>query len=154
PGLAQLSDRHEHLGDALVESTGVLALVTIPIPLGIALVATDLVPLFLGAQWLPTIEILQPLCVAAAITGLGTTSRLAYLALGRSPLPAVAAVLRVLLLAALLAAVAPSYGVVGVAYAVAGVSAALVIFDYGLTSRFLRIRIRRFVAVVWRPVTA
>ena len=131
-----------------------LALLTIPIPLGIALVATDLVPLFLGAQWQPTVAILQPLCVAAAITGIGTNSRLAYLALDRSHLPAIAAALRVVLLLALLAIVAPSHGVVGVAYAVAGVSSALVVVDYLLSSRLLGIDVRRFLAVVWRPVTA
>ena len=65
-----------------------------------------------------------------------------------------AAVLCVALLAALLAAVSPSYGVVGVAYALAGVSAVLVVVDYLLTSRLLRIDVRRFLAVIWRPVTA
>jgi hypothetical protein len=34
------------------------------------------------------------------------------------------------------------------------VSCALVVVDYALTSRLLRIDVRRFVAVVWRPVAA
>jgi len=37
---------------------------------------------------------------------------------------------------------------------VAGVSCAMVVVDYALTSRLLRIDVRRFLAVVWRPVTA
>lgn len=154
PGFAQISDRREHLGDALVESTGMIALLTIPIPLGIALVANDLVPLFLGEQWQPIVAILQPLCIAAAITGVGTNSRLAYMALDRPHLPALAASIRVVLLLVLLEVVAPSHGVVGVAYAVAGVGSALVAVDYLLSSRILKIDVRRFLAVVWRPVTA
>jgi O-antigen/teichoic acid export membrane protein len=154
PGLAQITDRRERLGDVLVESTGMLALLTLPMPLGIALVANDLVPLFLGAQWQPMVSVLQPLCIAASFAALGTNSQLAYMALNRSHLAAVASLVRVLLLLLLLVIVAPSYGVVGVAYAVAGVSCAMVVSDYALSSRLLKIDARRFLAVVWRPVTA
>jgi lipopolysaccharide exporter len=154
PGLAQIADRRERLREVLVESTGMLALLTVPIPLGIALVAEDLVPLFLGAQWLPTIQVLQPLCIAGSFAALGTNSQLAYLALNRSHLAAISGSLRALILLALLLVVSPAYGVVGVAYAVAGVSCVMTIADYVLTPRLLHIAISRFLAVVWRPVAA
>jgi PST family polysaccharide transporter len=154
PGLAQITDRREQMSSVLVESTGMLALLTLPIPLGIALVANDLVPLFLGAQWQPMIGVLQPLCIAASFSALGTNSQLAYMALNRSHLAAVASLVRVLLLLVLLPVVAPPFGVVGVAYMVAGVSGAMVIADYALSSRVLKIGAGRFLAVIWRPVTA
>ena len=154
PGLAQIADRHERLGDVLVESTGMLALLTMPIPLGIALVADDLVPLFLGVRWEATVALLQPLCVAAAITALGTNSQLAYMALNRSHLAALSAMIRLLVLLVLLTGIAPAYGLAGIAYALVGLNCAMLIADYAMSPRFLNIDPTRFLAVAWRPVTA
>jgi O-antigen/teichoic acid export membrane protein len=154
PGLAQVADERDRLGRVLVESTGLLALLTVPIPLGIALVADDFVPLFLGTQWQPAIELLRPLCIAGSVAALGTNSQLALMAINRSHLSAVGASLRALILLAVLLAVAPAFGVVGVAYAVAGVTCVMAVADYALASRLLGITARSFIAVVWRPVAA
>ncbi len=154
PGLAQVAGRHARVGDILVESTGVLALLTLPIPLGIALVAEDLVPLFLGAQWGPTVTALPPLCVAAAASALGTNSQLAYMALNRAHLTAITTAGRLLLLAVLLIAVPASHGIVGVAYAVAAANCVTLVADHALTARILGIGAGRFVAAIWRPVAA
>jgi PST family polysaccharide transporter len=154
PGLAQVADQRERLASVLVESTGMLALLTVPIPLGIALIANDLVPLFLGMQWQPTVEMLRPLCVAGSVAGIATNSQLALMALNRSHLTAIGASLRAILLLTVLLVVSPVYGAVGVAYAVASVTCTMAIADYALASRLLGIRAGRFIAVVWRPVIA
>jgi len=153
PGLAQIADRRQRLAEVMVESTGMLALLSLPIPLGIALVADDFVPLFLGARWEPLIPVLQPLCVAGAVAALGTNSSLALFALNRSHLAAVAATIRLLALALLLA-FAAGRGVVAVAYALAGMSCIILVADYTMSARVLLIDVGRFVAVTWRPVTA
>lgn len=154
PSLTQIAHQPERLRNVLVQTTGMLALLTIPIPLGIALVAEDLVPLFLGSQWQPTVLLLQPLCLAVTVSALGTNSQLAYVALNRAYLTAVAAFARVLLLLALLLSVPSSYGAVGVAYAVAAASFIMLIADYALASRILRIRAGSLLRAAWRPVTA
>jgi lipopolysaccharide exporter len=154
PGLAQIVHQPARLADVLVRCTGMLALLTLPIALGLALVADDLVPLVLGAQWHPTISLLQPLCVGGAITALGTNSHLAYMALNRSHLAALAAALRALLLLALLLAVSPTCGAIGAAYAIAGMACFMTIIDYALAPRLLGIAVARFLAVVWRPLVA
>ncbi len=141
------------MGDVLVESAGMLALLTLPIPLGIALVADDFVPLFLGPQWQPMIDVLRPLCIAASVSALGTNSQLALLALNRSHITAAAASIRLAVLALLLSLAAP-HGVVGVAYAIAGMSGVSLAADYALSARVLHIAPRRFLGVVWRPVSA
>jgi O-antigen/teichoic acid export membrane protein len=76
------------------------------------------------------------------------------MALNRSHLAAIATAARALLLFGLLVAVAPTYGVVGVAYAVAGLNGAMVAVDYAMSSRLLKIDTRRFLEAVWRPATA
>lgn len=154
PGLATLSDRRDRVTDILVESTGMLALLTLPISLGIALVADDLVPIFLGAQWQPAIGVLQPLAVAASITSISTNSQLAYMALNRPHLAAITGSLRLLVLLAAFATITPLHGLDAMAYAVAGASSLMIVVEYALVSRILAIDARRFSAVVWRPIVA
>ena len=154
PGLARVVDAHENLTRALVETTGLMALVTLPIPLGIALVADDLVPLFLGPQWLPTIALLKPLCIGGSVAALGTNSQLAYLALNRPHLVAMQAWIRASLMLVLLVLFTPTHGVIGVAYAVASLTSATVIADYLISCHLLRMSRLRFLAAVWRPVCA
>jgi hypothetical protein len=58
------------------------------------------------------------------------------------------------LLCAVLAIVPSAFGIVGIACAVAGVGFLILVADYAFTARVLRIDFSRFVAAVWRPVTA
>ena len=154
PGLSQVANHRERMASILVESTAMLALLTLPMPLGIALVAADIVPLFLGNQWGVTVALLQPLALAAAINAISTNSSLAYMATNRSYLTALAGGARLLLVIALLAALTPRFGLAGVAYAAAIASALVVSVEYALSSRLLGIPHWRFVAAVWRPVAA
>lgn len=154
PGLAHIAGQPAKLTAALVESTGMLALISLPIPLGISLVAADLVPLFLGAQWQSLVPILQVLCVGAAFSTIGTNSHLAYLVFNRAYLTAGADVIRLAMLVPALIVIAPVHGVVGVASAIAAINAVLVVADYAISTRILRVAAGRFLAVVWRPVVA
>ena len=58
------------------------------------------------------------------------------------------------MLVVLLAVVAPWYGVLGVAYAIAGVVFVGTLADYALVSVVLNIDARKLVAAVWRSVAA
>ena len=152
PGIAQIADHDERTRDVLVGATGVLALVALPIPIGIALVAQDLVPLWLGVQWQPSIPLLPPLCIAAAAATLSTNSQLAYMASDRPHLTAITALIRLGLLALLLGAFGREAGLGGIANIVAGVAIAALVIDYLLAARLLHIATRRFLAVIARPV--
>ncbi len=153
PGLAEIAERRHRLREVLVESTGMFALLTMPIPLGIALVAEDFVPLFLGLRWQPIVGVLQPLCIAASVSAIGTNSQLALMATNRSNLTAFAALARLIVLA-LFVMLGASHGVTGIAYAVATVNCVMLIADYTLSARVFDIAARRFVAVVGRPIAA
>jgi O-antigen/teichoic acid export membrane protein len=154
PGLSKVSASGDAMNSVLVESTAVIALLTFPVPLGIALVAPDLVPLFLGGQWGATVALLQPLAFAAAVTAIDTNSGLAYMATNRPYLTAIGGVVRLIILCALIAALKPRFGLTGVAYAAAAGSVMIVVTDYALSRRLLGIRAMEFGRVVWRPVVA
>jgi O-antigen/teichoic acid export membrane protein len=82
------------------------------------------------------------------------TLQLAYLVSNRAYLTAASDVIKLLLLLPAMIAVVPTYGVVGVAYAIAAINGAMVAADYVLSPRILRIEAGRFVAAVRRPVVA
>ena len=152
PGLAHVAGNREHLAAMLVAATGVMALLTLPVPIGLALVAPDLVPLFLGAQWTDAIALLQPLCLAAAVGAFSTNSQLAYLASSRSHIAASASTIRLVLLLPALAAVAPTFGAVGVAWVLFGVNAAMLVADYGFGRAILGLPVRGLLDAIHRPL--
>jgi O-antigen/teichoic acid export membrane protein len=154
PVVSQMSGRADRIGDVLVGATGMFSLLTLPVSLGIALVAADFVPLFLGSKWVSAVGILQPLCIAAAIQALDTNGHIAYMATNRAHLAAAAGFVRLLLMVALMAAFVPHLGAAGVAYAIAASSGLLLLGDYVVTPRVLGVRTRSFLAVVWRPLVA
>jgi O-antigen/teichoic acid export membrane protein len=152
PGLAHVADQRDELRDMLIASTGVMALLTLPVPIGLALVAPDLVPLFLGSQWTSAIDLLQPLCLAAAIGALSTNSQLAYLASSRSHLAAIASTVRLLLLLPALFVVAPAYGAAGVAWVLVAVNGLMLGADYAFGRAMLGLPLRRLVEAIHRPL--
>ncbi len=154
PGLVHEGTDRQRLQAALVEATGVMALLTLPIPLGIALVAADLVPLVLGARWTDAVDVLQVLGLAAALGTLGSSSHLGYLVIGRASLAAAGAVGQLLVVAPLLYVFVPSRGPVGAAMAVASATAVALIVDYAVARRVLGLDLRALAMVVYRPVIA
>ena len=151
-GLAQLATTPARLKPALVEATGMFALLTLPIPLGIALVAHDLVPLFLGPQWEPMVGLLQILCVASAAFAIATNSHLVFVVQNRAYLTAASEGMRLVVVVLAILVVGTSNGVEVIAYAIAVANAVNVVGDYVLSSRLLGIPIGRFGKAVWRPV--
>ena len=152
PGFAQLATDPSRLKAALVEATGMFALLTLPLPLGIALVAPDLVPVFLGTQWEPMVRLLQILCLASAPFAVATSSHLVFVVQNRSYVTAASETLRLLVVVAAIFLFGIPNGVEGVACAILAANAVNLGGDYFFSSRLLGIPTRRFVAAVWRPV--
>jgi O-antigen/teichoic acid export membrane protein len=154
PGLAKLAGEPERLRAALVESTGVLALLSLPLPLGLTLLAPDLVPLLFGEKWLPMVPVLQVLSVSGTLSALFTNSHLLLLIVNKPQLLLVVTVLRLLVVAPVALLLVPAQGPIGAAYAILASVIATLVADYLLCSWRLGIAPRRFVAALWRPVLA
>jgi O-antigen/teichoic acid export membrane protein len=67
---SKVSKDKELVGYYVVKSTAILALVLFPVFLGIAAVAPNLVPLFLGDKWVAAIIPLQVICIVQMINAL------------------------------------------------------------------------------------
>ncbi|MGH7300966.1 MAG: lipopolysaccharide biosynthesis protein, partial [Candidatus Rokuibacteriota bacterium] len=63
PVFAKLQHDREHLAAHFLKISKFLAIVSLPVQLGLALVAPDLIPLLLSPNWLPMIVPFQILCV-------------------------------------------------------------------------------------------
>ncbi len=70
PGFAKLRDEQERLRRGYLKALGAVATVTIPLGLGIAVVAEEIVYLILGAQWAPAIALLQIFAIFATFRAL------------------------------------------------------------------------------------
>ena len=154
PGFAKIAHEGDRLRAALLDATGILSLVALPVPLGIALTAADAVPLVLGEKWLPIVPVLQILGIGGAVAALSTNGHLVLHALNKPHLVTLVAALRFGVLAPLAFMLIPPYGPIGAAYALLGATGMVLAAEYSLSTWRLAIAPQRFIAVVWRPLVA
>lgn len=154
PGLAQMASDRGDLARGFKESLGLIVLVTLPVPVGIGLVAAPLVRLFLGPDWVAVVPVLEVLAVAGAINTLATSSHLVYWTINRPGITAALSGLRLALLVPLLLWLVDAYGVIGAAWALAASLLAILVVDYAVILRVLSLQMPELVARIWRSVTA
>ena len=154
PGLARVAADRPRLAMALVETSGHIVIVALPLSLGLALTAADLVPLMLGENWQAAVPFVAVLGFAAAVSALGSSSFLGFVVTGRPYVTAWAGVARLALLAPLAFLLVGRHGAIGAAYAVLLCDAMAVLVDYLFSARLLGIRLSRLLAVIWRSLLA
>jgi O-antigen/teichoic acid export membrane protein len=84
PAFSQLSDDRERMADIWIRATRLVALVSVPALVGLAIVAPDFVEVVLGPRWTVVIPVIQVLTVVGLIQSLQTLSGEVLLALGRA----------------------------------------------------------------------
>jgi PST family polysaccharide transporter len=114
PVLTKLRDDSGAVESGLAKSLRVLALVTIPIGVGIALTSKDFVATFYGAEWAPTAEVMPLIALYSVVVSITFVCGDAYKAMGRPGILATMGAARIpLALICLLLVV--SHGIVWVA---------------------------------------
>ena len=83
PGFAKVASDPNALARMYLSSAGILALVGLPVAVGIGVTADYAVMLLLGDRWAPVIPIVQILTFSGIILSLRTGSHLVYMAVGR-----------------------------------------------------------------------
>lgn len=92
PGLVEVKDRPNGLRWAYLLASGVQVTLAMPMAVGIAMTSHLIVPVFLGAQWLPAADVLALLALAAGFSTFAYSSAYVNLAFGRFRLVAVMSV--------------------------------------------------------------
>jgi O-antigen/teichoic acid export membrane protein len=84
PAFSQLSDDRPRMADVWIRATRMVALVSIPSLVGLAVVAPDFVQVVLGPRWTEATPVIQVLAVVGLIQSIQTLSGEVLLALGRA----------------------------------------------------------------------
>ena len=121
---AKLQDSSERARHAYLRVLRVVALVAIPIGVGIEVHAEGLVRLLLGGRWAAIVPMIQVLALFGVIRSLARTTAPLFQGIGRPKLQTVVAGVELGVLAALLGPLTIRYGSVGTAVAVTAGSAA------------------------------
>jgi lipopolysaccharide exporter len=154
PGFAKMAADLAILREGFVKTFAVMTTIALPIPLGIALTAPLIVPVFLGERWLAAIPLIQVLALYGAVRTLSTSSHVVYLALGRPRITAQLSTLRLAVLAPLLIWGTMRSGALGAAWALVAASLLVWLVDFAILFRVLRFGRGDLVRAVWRTLVA
>lgn len=117
PGFSRLVGDMDNFRKTCLDATSAIFLLVMPISVGVALMAPQIVRILLGPQWPEAVPIIQILAFAGAVSALTSNNLSAYQALGKPSLGTVTLVVRMALLMLGLWVLTSRYGVVGVAFA-------------------------------------
>lgn len=86
PIMTSIKEDRERLVSIYKQLISITMLVCLPMLVGFAAIADDVVRLFFGEQWLPTVPVLMALCIARTVTPISAINMNILNAVGRSDL--------------------------------------------------------------------
>lgn len=154
PGYARLTDDPAALRRTCQDATGAIALVALPVSLGIAVLAGPFVRLLLGPQWVAAVPVIQVLAIASTVSAITSNNASVYLALGRPSLVAAILLTRVVVLAVALFVFGVAGGILGVALSELAAAVGSLAVSLPILLRTLGLKPREYLARLWRPIAA
>jgi O-antigen/teichoic acid export membrane protein len=151
PGLAKIAHDGTALRSAFLKVLSVTALVSLPAVIGLGTVATPLVQIFLGPNWMATVPLIQVLVFAHVISLTFSAFYPIYIVTGRQRTMFHASVLSFVLLAFGMTTGVWFYGAIGAAYALVAASAAVFIVNLFWINQIFSLSAPTFLSAIWRP---
>lgn len=140
PTYAKLQGERDRLRAAYMGTFHIVSFVGFPLALGTVLVAPQMVPVLLGAKWIPMIGALQLLAIGGLFRGLSGTIGPLFLSQGRPEIPPYFAAARLVMMVVMLPPaiqtweLAGAAGVVAITTGITGVAALAFAFWYVRTT--------------------
>lgn len=153
PGLSRMAEEDRGLSQGLLKVVAAVMLIALPAAFGLMAVAEPLVLTLLGPQWIGAVPAVQILAFAGALQSLVANNQSAYLAVGRSHVPAISHLVLAAVLIPLLVVLHP-YGLKGVAWAQLAATGAAVCVSVGLMRHYLGVSLWALLRVIARPLVA
>ena len=154
PGYAKLAADPESLRKVFLDTFSIIVLLAAPVAAGIRVTADPMVRVLLGERWVETIPLIEVLAIYGLIEICSANGGPYLIAIGRPQIIAYLQVLWVLILVPLALLGANRAGLYGVAWAVTGTGAAMVLLYLGFVARQLGLPLIRFGATIWRASAA
>ena len=137
-----------------IDAFAVMFLLSLPISVGLYLVADLLIEVVFGPQWLAAVPLLKILACLGIVQSFGANTHLVLNRIGRPRLTAVAGMGYLIVLVPALFWATVKYGVHGTAWAIVLSSGLMVLTEYSIMRHVLRVRFGEMFAHVWRPLLA
>jgi len=154
PTYSKLAEDRSALAAAYLSATALIAVLVMPLIVGLAAVAPLVVAVLLGPQWQQVGPLISLLAFHGLVDVLLRTAASAVLAAGRPVVYAKIYALQVLVLLPLTLWLTRQYGIQGSAVATVGTALALLPLNATLVARVLGVTARQLLATVWRPLLA
>jgi lipopolysaccharide exporter len=156
PGYSRIAGDALALRRTWIDANALIAMISLPVAAGIAILAAPFVRLLLGPNWGDAVPIIQVLTFGSLVTALASNTFSAWFALARSYLPTIILFIRLttLLVAGYVIVVIYEQGLIGVAEA--ELVAACCGFFATLPFMFstLKVSPRMYLVSLWRPTVA
>jgi O-antigen/teichoic acid export membrane protein len=153
PAFSKMQERSQ-IARAYLGLLGIIALLILPVGVGIAAVAEPLVLTALGPQWTNATPLIQLLALHGALAALQGNNGTVWLAMGKPRATTVAAVMFVAVLFPALYLCMQRYGVIGAGYAYLLVNTLTLPYGLWMSQRLLGFTWRSVAATLWRPLAA
>jgi O-antigen/teichoic acid export membrane protein len=151
PALATLRDQEERFRAAYLRACRLIALVTFPLMLGLAITAGPFVRVLLGERWMPVAALLAVFGPLGAVQSVFTTTGLIYNTTGRTDLQFRWTILTSVVYV-LSFIVGLRWGILGVASCYAIAWALLMVPSFAIPFRLVHLAGREFIRALWPTV--
>ena len=153
-GFSKISNDTQRLVRSFLESLAAISFLGMPLAVGIALTAHQIVAIFLGERWLPIVPLIQILTLYGILNLSSANTGALYLARGRSDLYFWRNVPSVIVLVPGLIVGARLYGSTGAAWALVASAAVNLVVNFWLIRKEMGVKFRDIFAVIWRSAAA
>lgn len=119
PAYSKLQDNLAGLRDAYLKTLKFTAFLSIPLALGIFILAPEFTRIFLGDKWMPMVPAMQALTVWGLIRSLDATTSSVWQALGKPKIPTIFQLAKLLILIMVIYPFTIRWGILGTALAIA-----------------------------------
>jgi O-antigen/teichoic acid export membrane protein len=154
PAYSKLQDDRSLLLHAYLETTRVVSTVAMPMAVGLAVLADELVTLVYGQEWRQAATVLPLLCVFGALRAVSSTNGYVFNAIGKPQIPFYVNLVKLGMIAALIVPMTRQFNLVGAAAAVTLPSIAMFAVSYIVFAKTLQVRVLRMVAAIVPSVLA
>lgn len=154
PGFSRLVDDMDNFRKTCIDATTAIFLLVMPVSVGVALLAPQIVRILLGQKWPEAVPVIQVLSFAGAVSALTSNNMSAYNALGKPSLSAATLVSRMVLLLLGLWVLTQRYGVLGAAFAEVLAALGSLTVSVPILSRALGMPVLGYFGALVRPLIA
>ena len=154
PGYAKLADDRERFRETYLSTVCAIAMVAVPIGLGIAAVADPMVRVLLGEKWLDVIPLLAILGVYGLVGALISNTTYIFYALAKPEHVTYFSLIHVAVLIPLIFLFVAQMGLVGVAWAMLATNLFSLPVVTIMANYHLRFSLLKFVGSIWRSLLA